>query len=70
PVESAVTALAMAMALGLPMVRSLANCACTPLAQPSPTYTFSDGNKAEGSEQTSAVMNFSLGLRTSPDYIV
>lgn len=36
----------------------------------SPTYTFSDGNKAEGSEQTSAVMNFSLGLRTSPDYIV
>jgi hypothetical protein len=34
-----------------------------------PTYRFADG-KAEGTEQTSAVMNFSLGLRTSPDRIV
>ncbi|MGH8433351.1 MAG: transporter [Pseudomonas sp.] len=34
-----------------------------------PTYTFAD-ETLEGTEQTSAVMNFSLGLRTSPDYIV
>ena len=34
-----------------------------------PTYTFNDA-EVEGSEQTSALMNFSLGLRTSPDYIV
>jgi opacity protein-like surface antigen len=34
-----------------------------------PTFTFADG-EAEGRGQTSAVMNFSLGLRTSPDYIV
>jgi hypothetical protein len=34
-----------------------------------PTYTFAD-EEVEGTEQTSAIMNFSLGLRTSPDYIV
>ena len=34
-----------------------------------PTFRFADG-KAEGTEQTSAVMNFSLGLRTAPDRIV
>jgi len=34
-----------------------------------PTYTFADG-ELEGRGQTSAVMNFSLGLRTSPDRIV
>ncbi|KRW58030.1 flagellar protein FilC [Pseudomonas sp. TTU2014-080ASC] len=34
-----------------------------------PTFRFVDG-KAEGSEQTSSVMNFSLGLRTAPDRIV
>lgn len=34
-----------------------------------PTYTFAD-EELEGREQTSALMNFSLGLRTSPDYIV
>ena len=34
-----------------------------------PTYTFSDA-EVKGTEQTSALMNFSLGLRTSPDYIV
>jgi hypothetical protein len=34
-----------------------------------PTYTFAD-QEVEGTEQTSAIMNFSLGLRTSPDYIV
>jgi hypothetical protein len=34
-----------------------------------PTYTFSDAT-LEGNEQTSALMNFSLGLRTSPNYIV
>ncbi|MGP0171008.1 transporter [Pseudomonas sp. NCHU5208] len=34
-----------------------------------PTFTFEDA-KFEGTEQTSAVMNFSLGLRTSPDRIV
>nr|WP_171006396.1 MULTISPECIES: transporter [unclassified Pseudomonas] len=34
-----------------------------------PTYSFADAT-LEGTEQTSAVMNFSLGLRTSPDYIV
>ncbi|HBX57957.1 transporter [Pseudomonas sp. UBA2684] len=34
-----------------------------------PTFTFADGS-LEGTEQTSAVMNFSLGLRTSPDYII
>ncbi|WP_420800869.1 transporter [Pseudomonas cavernae] len=34
-----------------------------------PTYTFAD-DSFEGTEQTSAIMNFSLGLRTSPDYIV
>lgn len=34
-----------------------------------PTYTFDD-QKVDGTEQTSAIMNFSLGLRTSPDYIV
>lgn len=34
-----------------------------------PTYSFAD-ETLEGTEQTSAVMNFSLGLRTSPDYIV
>jgi opacity protein-like surface antigen len=34
-----------------------------------PTFTFADG-EAEGREQTSAVMNFSLGLRTSPEHIV
>lgn len=34
-----------------------------------PTYTFA-GEEVDGTEQTSAIMNFSLGLRTSPDYIV
>lgn len=34
-----------------------------------PEFTFQD-TTIEGREQTSAVMNFSLGLRTSPDYIV
>ncbi|MGQ7957595.1 transporter [Pseudomonas sp. SP16.1] len=34
-----------------------------------PTFKFSDAS-FEGNEQTSAVMNFSLGLRTSPDNIV
>ncbi|MET1077365.1 MAG: transporter [Pseudomonas sp.] len=34
-----------------------------------PTFTFAD-TRLEGAEQTSAIMNFSLGLRTSPDYIV
>lgn len=34
-----------------------------------PTYTFAD-TSFEGTEQTSSIMNFSLGLRTSPDYIV
>ena len=34
-----------------------------------PTYTFDNAN-LEGTEQTSSIMNFSLGLRTSPDYIV
>ncbi|UVE19377.1 transporter [Pseudomonas sp. LS44] len=34
-----------------------------------PTYTFADAS-FDGTEQTSAIMNFSLGLRTSPDYIV
>lgn len=34
-----------------------------------PTFTFADG-EAEGKGQTSAVMNFSLGLRTSPERIV
>lgn len=34
-----------------------------------PTYTFAD-QAVDGTEQTSAIMNFSLGLRTSPDYIV
>nr|MBO2510206.1 flagellar protein FilC [Gammaproteobacteria bacterium] len=34
-----------------------------------PTYTFADASY-EGSEQTSAIMNFSLGMRTAPDYIV
>ncbi|MDT4809054.1 hypothetical protein FQZ97_419270 [compost metagenome] len=34
-----------------------------------PTYRFQDTN-LEGTEQTSSIMNFSLGLRTSPDYIV
>lgn len=34
-----------------------------------PTFTFADG-ELEGRGQTSAVMNFSLGLRTSPDRIV
>ena len=34
-----------------------------------PTFTFADG-EAEGKGQTSAVMNFSLGLRTSPEHIV
>lgn len=34
-----------------------------------PTYTFGD-EEIEGKEQTSALMSFSLGLRTSPDYIV
>lgn len=34
-----------------------------------PTFTFAD-TSLEGSEQTSAIMNFSLGLRTSPDHIV
>ncbi|MBM7059388.1 transporter [Pseudomonas sp. UL073] len=34
-----------------------------------PDYTFADAS-FEGTEQTSAIMNFSLGLRTSPDYIV
>jgi len=33
------------------------------------TYDFAD-ESIEGTEQTSAVMNFSLGLRTAPDYIV
>ncbi|MGH8352063.1 MAG: transporter [Pseudomonas sp.] len=33
------------------------------------TYSFKD-ESLEGTEQTSAVMNFSLGLRTAPDYIV
>ncbi|MCY1454369.1 hypothetical protein D9M71_714310 [compost metagenome] len=34
-----------------------------------PTYKFQGAN-LEGTEQTSSIMNFSLGLRTSPDYIV
>lgn len=34
-----------------------------------PTFTFGDAT-LEGNEQTSAVMNFSLGLRTSPNTIV
>jgi hypothetical protein len=34
-----------------------------------PTFTFADG-ELEGRGQTSAVMNFSLGLRTSPERIV
>nr|WP_145928427.1 transporter [Pseudomonas sp. TCU-HL1] len=34
-----------------------------------PTYKFQNAN-LEGTEQTSSIMNFSLGLRTSPDYIV
>ena len=34
-----------------------------------PEYEFADGT-SNGTEQTSAVMNFSLGLRTSPDRIV
>jgi ABC-type proline/glycine betaine transport system permease subunit len=34
-----------------------------------PTFSFADGD-AEGRGQTSAVMNFSLGLRTSPERIV
>jgi len=34
-----------------------------------PTYSFADG-ELEGSGQTSAVMNFSLGLRTTPDQII
>ncbi|WP_339490675.1 transporter [Pseudomonas sp. EL_65y_Pfl2_R95] len=34
-----------------------------------PKFKFEDVN-LKGREQTSAVMNFSLGLRTSPDYIV
>lgn len=34
-----------------------------------PEFKFSDAS-FEGSEQTSAVMNFSLGLRTSPNHIV
>ena len=34
-----------------------------------PKFKFSDAS-FEGSEQTSAVMNFSLGLRTSPNHIV
>jgi hypothetical protein len=34
-----------------------------------PTFSFADGT-LEGTEQTSAVMNFSLGLRTAPDHIV
>lgn len=34
-----------------------------------PTFSFADG-EAEGRGQTSAVMNFSLGLRTSPERIV
>jgi len=37
--------------------------------QLAPTFTFAD-TRLEGSEQTSAVMNFSLGLRTSPNYII
>ncbi len=34
-----------------------------------PRFSFADGD-IEGRGQTSAVMNFSLGLRTSPDHIV
>ena len=34
-----------------------------------PTFKFQDAT-LEGTEQTSAVMNFSLGLRTSPDRII
>ncbi|MNJ70845.1 hypothetical protein D3C77_673320 [compost metagenome] len=34
-----------------------------------PEYEFIDGT-SKGTEQTSAVMNLSLGLRTSPDRIV
>lgn len=32
-------------------------------------YEF-DGQKLEGTEQTSSIMNFSLGLRTAPDHII
>lgn len=34
-----------------------------------PTFTFADSS-FEGTEETSAIMNFSLGLRTSPEHIV
>ncbi|MES2818971.1 MAG: transporter [Pseudomonadota bacterium] len=34
-----------------------------------PTFSFADA-ELEGTEQTSALMNFSLGLRTSPSHIV